>query len=213
INLRPPLGSLTVEDWDATMAVNLTAPFLLGQRFGPDMAERGWGRIVNVTSQQASRAFANSGGYGASKGGVASLTRSQSEACAASAASVGAARQNDRYGRTTRRYPRAARGFRREYRRHRCRRGDARQLPRVRLQRHLLPGAPRRAGRPQAGAAPDPVPDERDGAAPGSFACEMRPGRRRGDGPAAPARRLGHLRRAGPDGPAVGDAAAAGRRA
>ena len=43
INLRPPLGSLTVEDWDATMAVNLTAPFLLGQRFGPGMAERGWG--------------------------------------------------------------------------------------------------------------------------------------------------------------------------
>src|SRR6185437_5748329 len=67
INLRPPLGSLTVEDWDATMAVNLTAPFLLGQRFGPDMAERGWGRIINVTSQQAARAFGNSGGYGASK--------------------------------------------------------------------------------------------------------------------------------------------------
>src|SRR2546430_13825781 len=66
------------------MAVNLTAPFLLGQRFGPDMAERGWGRIVNVTSQQASRAFANSGGYGASKGGLASLTRSQSEAWAGS---------------------------------------------------------------------------------------------------------------------------------
>ena len=82
INLRPPLGSLTVEDWDATMAVNLTAPFLLGQRFGPDMAERGWGRIINVTSQQAARAFGNSGGYGASKGGLAALTRSQSEAWA-----------------------------------------------------------------------------------------------------------------------------------
>jgi gluconate 5-dehydrogenase len=75
INLRPPLGSLTVEDWDATMAVNLTAPFLLGQRFGPRMAERGWGRIINVTSQQAARAFGNSGGYGASKGGLAALTR------------------------------------------------------------------------------------------------------------------------------------------
>ena len=84
INLRPPLGSLTVEDWDATMAVNLTAPFLLGQRFGPDMAERGWGRIINVTSQQAARAFGNSGGYGASKGGLAALTRSQSEAWAPS---------------------------------------------------------------------------------------------------------------------------------
>ena len=82
INLRPPLGSLTVEDWDATMAVNLTAPFLLGQRFGPGMAERGWGRIINVTSQQAARAFGNSGGYGASKGGLAALTRSQSEAWA-----------------------------------------------------------------------------------------------------------------------------------
>lgn len=84
INLRPPLAELTVAEWDLTMAVNLTAPFLLGQRFGPSMATRGWGRIINVTSQQAGHAFANSGGYGASKGGVASLTRSQSEAWGAS---------------------------------------------------------------------------------------------------------------------------------
>jgi NAD(P)-dependent dehydrogenase (short-subunit alcohol dehydrogenase family) len=84
VNLRPPLASLSVEDWDLTMAVNLTAPFLLGQRYGPSMAARGWGRIVNVTSQQAQRAFGNSGAYGASKGGLASLTRSQSEAWAAS---------------------------------------------------------------------------------------------------------------------------------
>ena len=84
INVRPPLGELTVADWDLTMAVNLTAPFLLGQRFGPEMAARGWGRIVNVTSQQAQRAFGDSGGYGASKGGLAALTRSQSEAWACS---------------------------------------------------------------------------------------------------------------------------------
>ncbi len=84
VNLRPPLGSLTIEEWDVTIAVNLTAPFLLGQRFGPSMAARGWGRIINVTSQQAHRAFGNSGGYGASKGGLASLTRSQSEAWASS---------------------------------------------------------------------------------------------------------------------------------
>ncbi len=53
VNLRPPLGSLSEEHWDLMLAVNLTAPFLLGQRFGPAMAARGWGRIINVTSQQA----------------------------------------------------------------------------------------------------------------------------------------------------------------
>jgi gluconate 5-dehydrogenase len=82
VNLRPPLDELTERDWDEVMAVNLTAPFLLGQQFAPAMARRGWGRIINVASQQAVRAFGNSGGYGASKGGVVSLTRSQSEAWA-----------------------------------------------------------------------------------------------------------------------------------
>ena len=82
VNIRPPMAELTIDQWDRLMAVNLTAPFLLGQEFGPEMADRGWGRIINVTSQQANRAFANSGGYGATKGGLASLTRSQSEAWA-----------------------------------------------------------------------------------------------------------------------------------
>jgi gluconate 5-dehydrogenase len=84
VNLRPPLAALTAAEWDQTMAVNLTAPFLLGQRFGPAMAGRGWGRIINIASQQAVRAFADSGAYGASKGGLVSLTRSQSEAWAPS---------------------------------------------------------------------------------------------------------------------------------
>jgi NAD(P)-dependent dehydrogenase (short-subunit alcohol dehydrogenase family) len=82
VNLRPPLGQQTPAQWDETLAVNLTAPFLIGQRFGPAMARRGWGRIINVASQQAVRAFGNSGGYGASKAGLAGLTRSQSEAWA-----------------------------------------------------------------------------------------------------------------------------------
>jgi NAD(P)-dependent dehydrogenase (short-subunit alcohol dehydrogenase family) len=90
VNLRPPMSQLTPADWDQTLAVNLTAPFLLGQRFGPVMAERGWGRIINIASQQAIRAFGHSGGYGASKGGLVSLTRSQSEAWAASGVRVNA---------------------------------------------------------------------------------------------------------------------------
>jgi gluconate 5-dehydrogenase len=82
LNLRPPLGDLTAGQWDDVMAVNLTAPFLLGQEFGPPMAARGWGRIINIVSQQAMKAFGNSGGYGAAKAGLAGLTRSQSEAWA-----------------------------------------------------------------------------------------------------------------------------------
>ncbi|MCL6288514.1 SDR family NAD(P)-dependent oxidoreductase [Streptomyces sp. 43Y-GA-1] len=80
INLRPPMTGLGEDVWDTTMAVNLKAPFLLGQRFGPGMAERGYGRIIHVTSQQAHRAFVSSGAYGVSKGGLESLTRSQAEA-------------------------------------------------------------------------------------------------------------------------------------
>ncbi|MHC3388963.1 SDR family NAD(P)-dependent oxidoreductase [Streptomyces lavendulocolor] len=83
INLRPPMGEVGEDVWDATMAVNLEAPFLLGERFGPGMARRGFGRIIHVTSQQAHRAFVQSGAYGVSKGGLESLARSQAEAWSA----------------------------------------------------------------------------------------------------------------------------------
>jgi gluconate 5-dehydrogenase len=79
VNLRPPMAELGEDVWDTTMAVNLEAPYLLGQRFGPGMAERGFGRIISITSQQAHRAFVQSGAYGASKGGLESLARSQAE--------------------------------------------------------------------------------------------------------------------------------------
>lgn len=80
VNPRPPHQELTMADWELCVRVNLTAPFQLGQRFGPAMAARGWGRIINIASQQAFRAFGNSGAYGVSKGGLMSLTRSQAEA-------------------------------------------------------------------------------------------------------------------------------------
>jgi NAD(P)-dependent dehydrogenase (short-subunit alcohol dehydrogenase family) len=83
VNRRPPLDELTDEDWDVTLAANLTAPFQLGQAFGPRMAERGWGRIINVVSQQAFRAYGNSGAYGVAKAGLVALTRSQAEAWSA----------------------------------------------------------------------------------------------------------------------------------
>ncbi|KUN33044.1 dehydrogenase [Streptomyces longwoodensis] len=80
VNLRPPMGEVGEDVWDTTLAVNLEAPFLLGERFGPGMAERGFGRIIHISSQQAHRAFVQSGVYGVSKGGLESLARSQAEA-------------------------------------------------------------------------------------------------------------------------------------
>jgi NAD(P)-dependent dehydrogenase (short-subunit alcohol dehydrogenase family) len=83
INLRPPLAELDEATWDATMAVNLDAPFVLGQRLAPGMAQRGYGRLIHISSQQAHRAFAASGAYGVSKAGLEGLARSQAEAWSA----------------------------------------------------------------------------------------------------------------------------------
>jgi NAD(P)-dependent dehydrogenase (short-subunit alcohol dehydrogenase family) len=82
-NIRRPMDQLTAEDYEQTIAVNLTAPYLLGQHFGPRMARRGWGRVINVGSQQCFTAFGDSGAYGAAKAGLAGLTRSQAEAWSA----------------------------------------------------------------------------------------------------------------------------------
>jgi NAD(P)-dependent dehydrogenase (short-subunit alcohol dehydrogenase family) len=79
-NIRKPMAELTEDDYEQTIAVNLTAPYLLGQHFGPRMAERGWGRIINIGSQQTVSAFGDSGVYGAAKAAIAGLTRSQAEA-------------------------------------------------------------------------------------------------------------------------------------
>ena len=82
-NIRKPMADLTPGDYERTLAVNLTAPYLLGQHYGPKMAGRGWGRIINVGSQQSISAFGNSGVYGAAKAALAGLTRSQAEAWSA----------------------------------------------------------------------------------------------------------------------------------
>ena len=75
INLREPFGAVSPESWDRQIALHLGAPFFLTQALAPGMAERGYGRIINIASLQSTRAFANSAPYGAGKGGVLQLTR------------------------------------------------------------------------------------------------------------------------------------------
>jgi NAD(P)-dependent dehydrogenase (short-subunit alcohol dehydrogenase family) len=78
-NIRKPMPELSDAEIRATLALNLEAPISLIRAFAPAMAERGWGRIVNLGSQQSFRAFNNSGAYGISKGAMTSLTRSTAE--------------------------------------------------------------------------------------------------------------------------------------
>ena len=62
------------------MNLNLAAPFFLSQAFAPAMRAKGWGRIVSFASLQTTRAFPGGISYGASKAGIAQLTRAMAEA-------------------------------------------------------------------------------------------------------------------------------------
>lgn len=80
INTRERADAVTAEGWDRTLDLNLTAPFFLSQHLVPAMREAGWGRIVTFASLQSYRAFPGGIAYGASKGGVAQMTRAMAEA-------------------------------------------------------------------------------------------------------------------------------------
>ncbi len=80
INTRETADDVTDEGWDVTMNLNLAAPFFLSQHLVPAMKDKGWGRIVTFASLQSHRAFPGGLSYGASKGGVAQMTRAMAEA-------------------------------------------------------------------------------------------------------------------------------------
>jgi len=80
VNLRQPADQITWDSWDQTLNLNLAVPFFLARELQTGMHARGWGRIINLASLQSSRAFANGLAYGASKGGIAQLTRAMAEA-------------------------------------------------------------------------------------------------------------------------------------
>ncbi len=80
LNTREMADDVTDGGWDQTLAINLSAPFFLSKAFVPEMKAKGWGRIVNFASLQSTRAFPGGIAYGATKGGIAQLTRAMAEA-------------------------------------------------------------------------------------------------------------------------------------
>jgi len=61
--------------WRRIQAVNFDAQFLTARAFAPAMRERGWGRIVNVSSNTVGLVAPSMTAYIASKAGVVGLTR------------------------------------------------------------------------------------------------------------------------------------------
>ena len=83
VNLRQPFDAVTPDSWQSQINLHLGAPFFLTQALAPAMAERGWGRVINIASLQSHRAFDDSAPYGAAKGGVLQLTRAIAQAWSA----------------------------------------------------------------------------------------------------------------------------------
>ncbi|MBW7056778.1 SDR family oxidoreductase [Paracoccus bogoriensis] len=75
IALTGPVIGYDAADWQRTLAVNLTAPFILSQAVLPGMIERRMGKIINISSQTGVIALPDHAAYAASKGGLNALTK------------------------------------------------------------------------------------------------------------------------------------------
>jgi 3-oxoacyl-[acyl-carrier protein] reductase len=71
-----PLDGVTLETWQRTLTVNLTAPLLLLQHVAGDMRRRRWGRVVNISSCFSLTARAGRAPYATAKSALNGLTRS-----------------------------------------------------------------------------------------------------------------------------------------
>ena len=72
---RVPIASLSEPDFHHLLHSNVTAPFTLSKRAAMHMAEKGWGRIIMITSLASQRGHPTASGYASSKAGLASLAR------------------------------------------------------------------------------------------------------------------------------------------
>ncbi len=72
---RSDAVDLTLEDWEALWRTNVTSTYLLCQRFGRPMIERGRGKIINFSSTDGFLGVPEQLAYNVSKGAIVQLTR------------------------------------------------------------------------------------------------------------------------------------------
>lgn len=68
-----PLSTLSLQDWEAVLRVNLTGCFLVSRAVAAVMAERGGGSIINLSSVNGISAAPNAGAYTSTKAAVIML--------------------------------------------------------------------------------------------------------------------------------------------
>ena len=75
-HIRPLAGlsEVSIEDWQRFVAVHATAPFAFMRAAAPFMRERGWGRIVNVTTSLSTMLRPQFFPYGASKAALEAMS-------------------------------------------------------------------------------------------------------------------------------------------
>ena len=87
---RESLANVTDDDWHAAWELNVMAPMRLMRAATPGMRERGWGRVVNVSSTAGKRPSARIPEYSVAKAATLSLSRLYADECAADGVLVNA---------------------------------------------------------------------------------------------------------------------------
>jgi len=82
INIRKAPQELETAEWDEVLRVNLRSAFLCSKAVYPAMKKAGGGKIISIGSMTSILGGAKLPAYGASKGGIVQLTRSQAIAWA-----------------------------------------------------------------------------------------------------------------------------------
>jgi len=79
---------MSKEDWDAVITTNLTSMFNVTKQVVPDMVERGWGRIIQISSVNGEKGQAGQTNYSAAKAGMHGFTMALAQEVAAKGVTV-----------------------------------------------------------------------------------------------------------------------------
>ena len=83
-------GKMEKDQWEAVISTNLSSLFNMTKQVSVKMAERGWGRIINISSVNGVKGQAGQTNYSAAKAGVIGFTKALSQELATKGVTVNA---------------------------------------------------------------------------------------------------------------------------